>query len=301
MQTKKLIDRTLAFYDVGPLRSYVRLKKGFANENYKIITGKGTFLFRVHRQQSPENVEKEHALLAVLKKEAFPTAFPVKDKSGNTWRNVDGNNVSLYDFVEGKIPGLCPETVAEAARTLARLHTLDTAGIPPKTNSTQPEKVAQTLNMFSSAKNPLPEIFRQFSLAWEALSPLLAETLPTGVIHSDLFPDNTLFEGHRLKAVIDFEEYAIGTLLFDIAMAINGFCFKNNRINNHLLEVFLNAYSPIRLLTPQEKELLPLYIRWAALAMASWHLRYHLLFQPDPRQEKRVRELLERTEHLSSE
>ena len=295
MQPEQLIERTLAYYNAGVLQSFERLKHGFANENYKITTDKGNFLFRIHRQQSPENVEKEHALLTVLKREAFPAAFPVKDKSGNTWHEVEGNHISLYDFVEGKIPVLCPETVAEAARTLARLHTLDTAGVPPKANSTHPEKVAQTLSLFSSAQNPLPDIFKQFSLSWEKLSPSIIETLPTGIIHSDLFPDNTLFKGHRLKAVIDFEEYAIGPLLFDVAMAINGFCFKNNQLNNEWLDAFLKAYNQKRPLTPQEEKLLPVYIRWAALAMASWHLRFHLVHRPDTKQEKRVRELLERT------
>ena len=295
MQPQQLIERILTYYNAGTLQSFERLKQGFANENYKIVTDKGKFLFRVHKQQSPENVEKEHALLAVLKRKAFPAAFPVKDKSGNTWREVEGNNVSLYDFVEGKIPVLCPETVAEAARTLARLHTLDTAGVPPKTNSTHPEKVAQTLPLFSSARNLLPDIYKQFSVAWETLSPSLNETLPSGIIHSDLFPDNTLFEGNRLKAVIDFEEYAIGPLLFDVAMAINGFCFKNNQLNGKWLDAFLKAYNQKRPLTPQEEKLLPVYIRWAALAMASWHLRFHLIHRPDTKQEKRVRELLERT------
>jgi len=295
MQPEILIQKTLALYDVGALQSILRLKHGFANANYKIITTKGVFLFRIHLQQLSENIEKEHRMLEVLRKERFPAAFPVKDKNGKTWQKVEGEKVSLYDFVEGEIPKLQPETVAEAARTLAQLHTLNTTGVPPKVNSTHPDEVARTRNYFSSATNPLPDIYRRFSGAWEELSPFLEEELPTGLIHSDFFPDNTLFDGNRLKAVIDFEEYAIGTLLFDIAMAINGFCFIDNRPDHSLPDIFLKAYEEKRPLTASEQRLLPGYIRWAALAMASWHLRYHLMFRPDQRQEKRVRELMERT------
>jgi homoserine kinase type II len=296
MEIQNLIQQTLTFYDAGKLQTYIRLKHGFANENYKIVTDRGAYLFRIHLQQSPENIEKEHRMLEVLKKERFPAAFPVTDKAGRTWHQVDGRLVSLSDFVEGKIPELTPETVAETARVLAWLHAVDITGVPPKTNSTRPEKVANLVKRFPTASNLLPEIYQLFSEIWKEVAPFLREKLPTGLIHSDLFPDNTLFEGNRLKAVLDFEEYSIDTLLFDVAMCINGFCFVNNRLHPSLLEVFLQTYEQKRLLTASEKRLLPVYIRWASLAMASWHLRYHLMFRPDERQEKRVRELMHRAE-----
>ncbi len=292
--TKTLIQKTLELYDIDELQSFVRLKHGFANENYKIVTGKGTYLFRIHLQQSPENIEKEHQLLEILKKEHFPAAFPVKDKTGNTWLQIDGRNVSVYDFVKGTIPEINRETVAETAGVLARLHTLNSAGVPPKTNNTHPEKGIKTMEGFPSAAHPLPDIFDRVLQVWEEVSPFLHETLPAGLIHGDLFPDNTLFEGHRLKAVIDFEEYATDTLLFDVAMCINGFCFVNNKPDHNLLDVFIRAYEQKRPFTQPERKLLPVYIRWASLSMALWHLQFHLMHRPDRRQEKRVRELLHR-------
>jgi len=48
--------------------------------------------------------------------------------------------------------------------------------------------------------------------------------LPRGLIHGDIFYDNVLFEGTRLKAIIDFEDAAYEDKVFDLGMAIVGLC-----------------------------------------------------------------------------
>jgi homoserine kinase type II len=47
---------------------------------------------------------------------------------------------------------------------------------------------------------------------------------PVGFIHSDLFRDNTLFEGDQLRGILDFYELNQDEFLFDIAISINDFC-----------------------------------------------------------------------------
>ncbi len=300
MNPEILIRKTLQSYPLGNMVSFEALTQGFANDNYKIVTGRGTFLFRIHRVQTMEDIRKEHLMLRMLKSIDFPAAYPVPDKTGKMLLVVDDLPVSLYDFVAGKTPKLNSETVAEAASALALLHTINSAGIPQKQNSIRPEKVACLMKRFSAASNPLPDIFELFTRLWKQLEPFLHQQLPTGLIHGDLFPDNTIFEGKKLKAIIDFEQFSTDQLLFDVAMCSNGFCFTDNRLNPLMLEVFLYAYNQKRPLEDTEKELLPRYIQWTALGMASWHLQYHLIYKPDPRQEKRVRELLDRVSYLST-
>ncbi len=292
---RQLIERTLTYYDAGTLQWFEKLKQGYANENYKIVTNRGKFLFRIHRQQSPENVEKEHVLLAVLKKTGFPTAFPVPGKSGKTIFLTEQHPVSLYDFIEGTMPPLNQETVSQTATALALLHTVNPENVPQKKNSLRPEKTENLVKQFPRKGHPIQDLLHDFSRQWKKIKPFLYQELPKGIIHGDLFPDNTLFEKNKLKAILDFEEFCTDNLLFDVAMTVNGFCFQNNTLKSKLLDAFLKAYNQKRPLTPQEENLLPVYIRWTALAMASWHLRYSLLFRPNPKQEKRVRELLART------
>ncbi len=296
METEELIKTSLSFYALGEFRNYVRLQHGFANRNFKLTTGKGLFLFRMQLQSPVQNIEKEHRMLEILKNSGFPAAFPVHDKNGKTWHTVNGNTISIYDFIPGEVPLLNEQTVTEAALVLARLHQTEETKVPFKPNKLRPQKVASVMDEFARAPHPLPDVFDRVTRVWETLEPFLHERLPSGLLHADLFPDNTIFEGNRLKAVIDFEDYCIDSLLFDVAMSINGFCFVHNRFDPVLFHVFMKTYDSRRPLTPEEKELLPVYIRWTALAMASWHLENHLMYKPYPRQEKRVRELLERTE-----
>ena len=81
-------------------------------------------------------------------------------------------------------------------------------------------------------------------------------------------------------------------------MAINGFCFAENDINEILLTTFLKEYDKIRPLTEKEWKLLPYYIQWGAHGMISWHLRHYLMFKENPKQLKRVTELMNRVKRL---
>ncbi|MBU3847954.1 MAG: homoserine kinase [Candidatus Acinetobacter avistercoris] len=89
---------------------------------------------------------------------------------------------------------------------------------------------------------------------------------PRGFIHSDLFRDNTLFEGNVLKGILDFYELNKDELLFDIAISINDFCtnYPDVDLNADKAQAFLEAYETVRPLTSDEKSCLELYLAMAA-------------------------------------
>ena len=58
---------------------------------------------------------------------------------------------------------------------------------------------------------------------YEALTAMYPDR-PRGFIHSDLFRDNTLFDGDQLNGILDFYELNKDELLFDIAITLNDFC-----------------------------------------------------------------------------
>ncbi|MCP5575871.1 phosphotransferase, partial [Klebsiella pneumoniae] len=58
---------------------------------------------------------------------------------------------------------------------------------------------------------------------YEALTAMYPNR-PKGFIHSDLFRDNTLFDGDQLNGILDFYELNHDELLFDIAITLNDFC-----------------------------------------------------------------------------
>ncbi len=298
MTAEALMAETWPRYSLGKIRHTQRLQQGFANENYRVTSEKGIFLFRIYRQQPVEHVTKEHRMLTVLQAHHFPSAFPVPDKNGNTLQVFGTLPVAVFPFIAGTIPQLNEQTTAEIARTLARLHTIPPGTVPFKENVLAAKEVEKLTTRFPHRHPFLQSVINNFLRQWKETKPFLQEKLPTGLIHGDLFPDNTLFSDNQLLAVIDFEEYCIDSLLFDVAMTMNGFCFMDNQPQLRLLKHFLKTYESLRPFTVTEKKLLFPYLRYTALAMASWHLRYHLLQRPDTKQEKRVWELLERADQI---
>ena len=100
---------------------------------------------------------------------------------------------------------------------------------------------------------------------YEALTAIYPDR-PKGFIHSDLFRDNTLFEGDQLQGILDFYELNQDEWLFDIAITLNDFCteYPLVSLNEDKAMAFLKAYERIRPLTEDEKACLELYLAMAA-------------------------------------
>ncbi|MCP0915303.1 homoserine kinase [Acinetobacter indicus] len=100
---------------------------------------------------------------------------------------------------------------------------------------------------------------------YEALTAIYPDR-PKGFIHSDLFRDNTLFEGDQLQGILDFYELNQDEWLFDIAITLNDFCteYPQVSLNEDKAMAFLKAYDSIRPLTEDEKACLELYLAMAA-------------------------------------
>lgn len=92
------------------------------------------------------------------------------------------------------------------------------------------------------------------------------QKLPSGLVHGDVFRDNTLFEGDQLRAVIDFHHTARAPLLFDLAVVANDWCCDEaGRFDAEPLRVLLESYARVRRLTREECWLWPVMTVLAAL------------------------------------
>ena len=90
--------------------------------------------------------------------------------------------------------------------------------------------------------------------------------LPQGVIHADLFPDNVFFLGDRLSGLIDFYFACTDTLVYDVAICLNAWCFEPDHSYNVTKgRALLVRLRKTRALSAREWEKLPLLARGAAL------------------------------------
>ncbi len=285
-------------YEFNKVYSLIELSQGFANKNYKLATDSGTFLFRICIQQTEANMHYEMRLLTELKKYNFPTAYPVQRNDGNFISNTSNGKVILYDFVKGRNPKQNSNTVREMAKAVSLLNSIPNWHEFPKKNAVQIDECIKLITEFPKAANQFPDFLEYFTEQTDFLFNPLKEQFPKGIVHADAFPDNTLFDGDRLMAIIDFEEACIDNLLFDIGITINGFCFENNHLNFELLKLFLETYHRKRPITEKESEYLLFFIQWGAHGMIYWHLRNDLLFKYNETQVKRIDELIERVKIL---
>ncbi len=280
-----------AYYKAGEVLSWRRLSQGFANDNFLVETEEGRYVLRLCRQRQGREVEREVRLAEVLVRHGIPTPVPLATRTGERLVTTPAVTALLFPYIEGEHPGLGPEVIRETARLLARLHSIPAEEVPRKTNSIRPEECHSFI-----ASAPHSCLEERWQRAWlesfdKAVS-CLEQDLPRGLIHGDLFPDNILFCNGVPVALLDLEEFAVDTLLFDIGMTINGFCTPGNRPDREAVKLFLAAYEEIRALTEEEKACLDAWIIWTALGMACWHVRDCALHGARPGQKERIRELI---------
>lgn len=290
-------------YGLGEISDKVSVSQGYANENYKLTVGGRTVLYRICKQQPRDLLEYEIRLMKQLKAVNFPTAFPFADKSGNMIQSTFDGNVMLYEFKEGQEPEVNLETATAMGEAIGRLSNIKMSADLKKKNAVHLDNCEMLIREFDQATNQMPEVFGYFVDQTQFLKKTLVDDLnegdlPFGVVHGDAFPNNTIFEGNQLVAIIDFEEACSDYLMFDVGMTINGFCFVDNQLKFELMEAFLNAYNQQRQLTDLEYLLLPIFIQWGAHGMLSWHLRNNLLYDNNRQQYDRVMELMNRTKYL---
>jgi homoserine kinase type II len=286
-------------FGISGLQSAMPISEGFANLNYKIRTRQGDFFYRVCLQQT--NVELiywEINLLLSLQHFDFPTAYMLVSKQGNYLVDTDHGKVMIYEFKNGHEPSLNPSTVTEIAKALARLNLFPDWHKFPRKNVINMDNCLELIEKFKNAPMQYPEVYHYFEEQTLFLKEFVQRDLPQGIIHGDCFPDNTIFQGDALVAIVDFEEACVDHLLMEAGMAINGFCFVDNQIDPILMNTFVKEYNNIRPLTKEERDLLPYYIQWSAHGMISWHLRYSLIFKKNDKQLSRVIELMNRVKAL---
>ena len=70
------------------------------------------------------------------------------------------------------------------------------------------------------------------------------DLFPAGVIHGDLYFDNSLFKNGKIVTLIDFEQSGRGRFILDLGIAISGSCLNRDKsnIDLNLLENFLKGY-----------------------------------------------------------
>lgn len=264
----------LAPYNMGEIFSLKHMTSGYTNLNYRVESSKGIFLLKIFLIATDEELAYELELMTLLEREAFPAAYPIADQNGNFLIQTEWGKAIVYQFIEGTEGPSNNESVAAIAHAVGKLNTIQPSpGINRPCEYTL-DAFQQLVQDFRTTPYQYPEVYRHFENTVNYLASLSWPDLPKGLIHNDLFPDNTLFQGNQLNAIIDFECACVDTLLFDIGMTSYAFCLVDDVWDKKLLDTFIVAYEEARALSDLEKSLIPQYILRAAAQWNYWHLTF---------------------------
>jgi homoserine kinase type II len=263
------LERFLAAYDLGALKSYKGIAEGVENSNFLVHTGSGYYILTLYEKRvAAGDVPFFLALMEHLATRGITCPQPVKARGGSPLGTLCGKPAAIVTFLDGmwmRRPdaGHC----AAVGEALARMHLAGADFAGRRRNALS---VGGWRPLFEQAASRADSVQHGLRAAIEqelgALEKSWPSDLPQGVIHADLFPDNVFFLGNKLSGLIDFYFACTDTLAFDVAICLNAWCFEPDHSYNVTKgRNLLDAYIKTRPLTNAERAALPLLARGAAM------------------------------------
>lgn len=259
----------LAAYEIGEVLALKGIAEGVENSNYFLLTSGGRYILTLYEKRVAEgDLPFFLGLLDHLAAQGVTCPRPVHGRDGAIVRRLAGRPAAIQTFLDGvspKRPGVAH--CAEAGATSAKLHEACRGFGLRRANALSLEGwkglAASTAAGADGVKAGLKQVIAD-EIAY--LAAHWPKGLPDGVIHADMFPDNTLFVGERLTGVIDFYFACNDMLAYDVAVNLNCWCFEaDGSFNITKGRAFLSQYQAVRALSDAERAALPVLARGAAL------------------------------------
>lgn len=260
------ITTILAKYNLIPLQ-YEGIKDGILNTNYLISTAKGKFVLRVLEGHRSYEAEKEELDFLLELNAVIPCSVPCSTTDGEVLIKYNGKMMSLFYFVEGeKLTEINEHFLSEIGILLGKMHLFSKN---KKLNRKTRIDEKYYFSKIDMKQIPITEEEKKILLSlYEKISMIDFSSLPCGIIHNDIFPDNILIKDGTISGVIDFNDSTYAPFIFDLGIVINYWIRINNfssETENKYIEIFLKSYESIRKLSSMEKSLLDMGILKMAL------------------------------------
>ncbi|MEQ1754905.1 MAG: homoserine kinase [Micropepsaceae bacterium] len=259
----------MSAFDLGSTLSFKGIAEGVENSNFYLRTERGSYFLTLYEKRvKEEDLPFFLGLLEHLSVKGIPCPLPVRARDGKLWRMLNGRPAAIVTYLTGLSPrkpdaSQCGELGAAMARLhlagadylLKRPNALSVAGWKPLVRACEPKANSVHMGLAQLIGTEL----RLMEQRWPS-------GLPEGLIHADLFPDNVFFMDGRVSGMFDFYFACNDALAYDIAVALNAWCFETDGAFNITKgRALLSCYRAIRPLTGAEVAALPTLARGAAL------------------------------------
>ncbi|MBF0308934.1 MAG: homoserine kinase [Magnetococcales bacterium] len=272
------VQRFLQEFDIGECLRLEGIAQGIVNSNYRLQTTQGGYILTLIESSGPEtDLPYLLALQAHLGRAGLPVPVPVANRSGNCQHRLKGKETLLANELPGSSP-LVPNAAQchQGGAVMARMHR-SSAGFTPRRDNPMSMSVllAKVARLQPRLQEDDPDLMRCLEEEFEnAGRGFYFESLPTGLCHADLFPDNTLFQGDALTGLIDFHYACHERFLLDLATAINAWCFQETeaRFDNERVQALWAGYRAHREPSDMERLLLRNALRASCLRFLTTRL-----------------------------
>lgn len=263
--------------ELGRRVDVVPIAAGSVNSNFVVEVerdgARRRFFLRVFEEQGAEGARYDAALLAHLSCRGVPTPKPYA-RSDGALSMLGAKPVAVFPFVEGVHScqrAVDAQRAQSVGRALATMHAAARDFPIRRAGRFTLDDVRKRLPKIAAAEDAtLSSMAPAIEKKIDHYAALRAASLPSGVVHGDLFRDNVLFrcaegDGHdEIVALLDFESASDGPLLYDLAVTILAWCF-GDALAPSLARSLLEGYASVRPLEPIERENLRTELALAAL------------------------------------
>lgn len=261
-------------FNFGDLKSFEGVDAGVENTTYFVSFNQKETVLQIFEEQGFNEIPFFIELNRRLSDDGVPVALPLANHEGACLFAIKNKPAALLSRVKGStIYPITPEACYQIGKALGKMHSATQKYIDLKRenhrwNTWWEGNVKRVLDIVPPKSRAIlgDQIDRSRTFASDA------ERLPQGIIHGDLFCDNALFHSGSLAGIIDFYNACNGSLLFDLAIAINDWCSdESSRLDTQKTEAMMSGYNRYRPLTDQEISHWPPAVETAALRF--WMLR----------------------------
>jgi len=289
------LESWLAHYTLGNLLELKGIAAGITNTNYFVTTTQGRYVLTLFETLTLDELPYYLNLMSHLARHGVACPAPMADRSDRFASLLAGKPACLVSCLNG---GDVPEPGAAHCRAVgAMMADMHLAGDTYPARMANPRGPAWWSTTAQVVYPHMPKADAELLHAEIAFqSQHRFDTLPSGVIHADLFRDNVLFAGETVAGFIDFYYACNDVLVYDLAIALNDWCsLPDGDIDPIRARALLAGYQSVRPLTEAEKAAWPVMLRAAALRF--WTSRLYdkylpqageLTFTKDPAQFQQV-------------
>ena len=259
----------LAAYDLGEAHVFKGIAEGVSNSNYFLQTSTGSYILTLYEMRvEQEDLPYYLGLMQHLARHGVPCPLPVVSRDGSMTGILNQRPAAILTFLDGVSLRRPTALHCQAAgKAMAAFHAAGMDFPKARSNALGPQgwkKLAE--DCADSADTVVAGLRDLIAEEVAALAAIWPANLPQGAIHADLFPDNVLFVNDRISGIIDLYFACNDSLAYDIAVALNAWCFESDGAFNLTNgQALVGGYESTRKLTRDEREALPILCRGAAL------------------------------------